>query len=335
MAVLAFLSVGAWESYWRSQGYTADLDDDKNLWSWNRSKLDKASADDVALLGSSRVLFDIQLDAFETQTGKKPIMLACAGGSPLPVLKDIVEQTAFKGTLIIGVTPPLFFSTTFPQASPWKRPQSRIDYYYNRTYAQRLNYMVSFRLQQQFAMLSANEEQWSNDIDFKALLRNVQMERRTSSPQMPPFYNFSTIDEDRNTKMLPRVYQDTAFANSIIKVWGFMGKSAPPPDKASTIAFFLDYAKQYTERGGKIILVRCPSEGGFRMGEKMVTPRDEFWGELLEKSQLPGYHFEDYPQLQYPCPEWSHLNAEDAYAFTTELTKLIQQDGYLTNFKTE
>ena len=67
----------------------------------------------------------------------------------------------------------------------------------------------------------------------------------------------------------------------------------------------------------------------------MVTPRDEFWGELLEKSQLPGYHFEDYPQLQYPCPEWSHLNAEDAYAFTTELTKLIQQDGYLTNFKTE
>ena len=34
MAVLAFLSVGAWESYWRSQGYTADLDDDKNLWSW-------------------------------------------------------------------------------------------------------------------------------------------------------------------------------------------------------------------------------------------------------------------------------------------------------------
>lgn len=335
MAVLAVVGLGAWELYWRAQGFTADIDDDKNLWSWQRSALDKASKDDVALLGSSRVLFDIQLDAFEKQTGKKPIMLACAGSSPLPVLKDIVEQTDFKGTLIIGVTPTLFFSTTFPQASPWKRPQTRIDYFYDRTYAQRLNYMVSFELQQQFAMLSANEEQWSNDIDFKALLRNIQMEPRTEGPKKPPFYNFSEIDRDRNTKMLPRVYQDTAFANSIIKVWGFFGKNAPPPDKNSTMDFFLDYAKQYTDRGGKIILVRCPSEGGFRMGEKMVTPRAEFWDELVQKTGFPAYHFEDYLQLQYPCPEWSHLNAEDAYAFTTELTKLIQLDGYLTNSKTE
>ena len=335
MALLAAISVGAWEMYWRSHGYTADLDDDKNLWSWQRSKLDKASSDDVALLGSSRVLFDIQLDAFEAQTGKKPLMLACAGSSPLPVLRDIVEQTDFTGTLLIGVTPTLFFSTTFPMASPWKRPQTRIDYFYDRTYAQRLNYEVSYVLQEQFAMLSANEEQWSNDIDFKSLLRNVQMEPRTEGPKQPPFYNFSEIDGERNTKMLPRVYQDTAFANSIIKVWGFFGKNAPPPDKNSTMEFFLDCAKQYTDRGGKIILVRCPSEGGFRMGEKMVTPRAEFWDELVQKTGFPSYHFEDYTQLQYPCPEWSHLNAEDAYAFTTELTKLIQQDGYLINSKSE
>lgn len=116
--VLSIAALGAWELYWRSKGYFPNLDDDKYLWAKTRAKVEKATENDVVLVGSSRVLFDIQLDVWEKMTGIRPIQLANPGASPLPVFHDLVENTDFKGTAIVGVTPPLFFSTTFPQAPP-------------------------------------------------------------------------------------------------------------------------------------------------------------------------------------------------------------------------
>ena len=60
---LSIISLAAWEFYWRSQGKIPDLDDDKNLWAVQRAKVEDASKKDVVLIGSSRVLFDIQLNS--------------------------------------------------------------------------------------------------------------------------------------------------------------------------------------------------------------------------------------------------------------------------------
>lgn len=170
---LSVLSLVAWELYWRTQGKIPNLDDDKNLWAVQRAKVEDASQNDVLLVGSSRVLFDIQLNEWQAQTGVRPIQLACAGSSPLPVFHDIVHNTDFKGTILVGVTPGLFFSTTYPEASPWKRPQSRVDYYENRTYAQRLNHWLSIPLQKSLAFVSTTEEGFSDDIDLKSLLNSI------------------------------------------------------------------------------------------------------------------------------------------------------------------
>ncbi|WP_257984562.1 hypothetical protein [Psychroflexus sp. MES1-P1E] len=122
--ILGIAFVASWEIYWRSQGYFPDLDDDKYLWAKTRANVDKATGDDLVLVGSSRVLFNIQLGQWESLTGIKPIQLANAGATPLPVFHDIVENTNFIATVIVGVTPPLFFSTTFEQAPPWSRAAS-------------------------------------------------------------------------------------------------------------------------------------------------------------------------------------------------------------------
>jgi hypothetical protein len=128
--ILSLAAIGVWEVYWRSKGYFPDLDDDKFLWARTRAKVDKASSNDVVLIGSSRVLFDIQVPQWEKQTGIKPIQLANAGATPLPIFHDIVENSTFNGTIVVGVTPGLFFSTTFPQAPPWDRAAaSRAKFY--------------------------------------------------------------------------------------------------------------------------------------------------------------------------------------------------------------
>ena len=332
--IISVIGLTSWEMYQRSQGNYPTLNDDKALWAMHRAKLEKPDNDVPVFLGSSRVLFDIQLDEWEAATGIRPMMLACAGSSPLPVFRDIVENTDFSGTIVVGVTPGLFFSTTFPLAEPWSWPKSRIDHYHDRTYAQRINQSLSIPLQQNLVFMSASEGEASDDIDLKSLLKRFNTGER-GGPQMPPFYSFADIDLDRNVKMTERTANDTAFAKTVIDVWNFFGKGAPPSEKEATMNFFLEDVKKFKERGGNLILLRCPSTEGYRIGESMGQPRAEYWDVLVDKAQVKGYHFEDYESLKhFRCPEWSHLSATDAGIFTTELANIMMKDKALTNSKT-
>lgn len=332
--VLSLVSLTAWEIYWRSQGKYPDINDDKELWAVQRAKLKTMGQSDFVIVGSSRILFGIQLDVWENEIGRRPVMLANPGSSPLPVFRDIVENTEFTGTVIVGVTEGLFFSTTFPQASPWKRAQSKVDHYQNRTYAQRLNHWSGLPLEKNFAFVSISEEQWYDDIDLRSLLRRIHIGNRTGANPKPPFRNFSHVSVDRNVRMSEKTATDTAFANSIIRVWQSFGEQRPQPEKEATLAFFLEDVAKFLARGGNLILVRCPSTGGLRAAENMLFPRNAYWDELVFQSNAKGYHFEDYDQLnQFECPEWSHLSATDAEIFTQELARILISDGAITYHK--
>ncbi|WP_291117188.1 hypothetical protein [Flavobacterium sp. UBA6135] len=333
---VGFVAIGSWELFWRSKGYFPDLDDDKHLWARNRAKVDKAISNDVVLVGSSRVLFDIQLKEWKALTGIQPIQLANAGASPLPVFNDIVENSNFNGTVIVGVTPPLFFSTTYPQAPPWSRASSRTKFFHDRTYAQRWNYSLSVPLQNTFAFLSDDEEGWYDDINLKALLKTIKMEKRTTQPDMPPFYRFQDIDSDRNVRMKQRVVTDTAFAGSIKKVWKFfMMADMPPPDKDGTIAFFLKDLEKFQARGGKVILVRLPSSGFFHDLETNVFSRKDYWDVLVSQAGVPAYHYTDYePLTGFDTPEWSHLSGPDASVFTERFVNILLKENVIPTSKT-
>ncbi|GAA4955139.1 hypothetical protein GCM10023314_31070 [Algibacter agarivorans] len=329
---ISLLSLGVWEVYWRTQGYYPNLDDNDALWAVERAKVDELSKDDVVLIGSSRVHFDIQLDIWQEKTGKKPIQLASGGCSPLPIFHDIVNTSKFNGTILVGVTPPLFFSTTFPEANPWAWPLARVNHFHDRTYTQRLNHKLSIPLQNSFAFIS--EVQGVDGLKLKELIGKVKIGDRAADP-MPPFHEFSDIRLDRNVRMWKRMETDTAYANTVIRVWQFfMNSDGPPPDKKSTMAFFLKDLKTFKEKGGRVILLRCPSSDDFREIEKKITPRDTVWDDLVAKSNVRAYHFEDYPQLQnLELPEYSHLKADHADYFTVELIKILKQDNAIPNQK--
>lgn len=335
--ILGVLSIIAWELYWRSQGRFPDLDDDKYLWAKTRAKVEKASMNDVVLVGSSRVLFNMQVHKWEELTGIQPIQLANAGATPLPIFHDIVEHTDFKGTVVVGVTPPLFFSTTFEQAPPWRRAASRSEFYENRTYAQRLNYSLSVPLQNSLAFISNDDEEWHDDINLKALLNTIHWSDRNGRASDPPFMRFQDIDIHRNVRMKHKMLTDTTFANSVKRVWKFfMSADMPPPDKESTIAFFIEDAKKFKARGGQVILLRSPSDGFFKDLESKGLPREMFWDELVTKADVPAYHYQDYENLSgFETIEWSHLSATDADQFTENFVQILLKDGLITNLKTD
>jgi len=329
---LGIIAIGSWEFYWRSQGHEPNLDDNKNLWANQRSKLENFDKNTVVFIGSSRILYDIQLDIWKEQTQTNPVMLAAQGSSPLPVFKDIVENTDFNGMLIIGVTPPLLFATTYPGAEFMKRSQSLVDYYYNRTYAQQLNHKLSVPLQKNLAFIRDGDEGWDSDVDLKTLLKQIHLNER-SGPIYPPFNNFEEITLERHMKMPERMVTDTAYANTVKKVWtALLSGDFPPPEREGTIQVFTELAKKFQAKGGKLILVRCPSDGLFKEVESKGFPREQFWDELVVKTGAHAYNYQDYEQFQNLfLPEWSHLATKDAQFFTTELIKIMKRDNVLNN----
>ena len=331
--LLSLAVLGTWEYYARSKGYIASIDDDKALWAVRRAKLDGLSSKDIVVLGSSRAHFDLQLDQWEGETGVRPLMLACDGSTPTPVFQDIVNNSDFNGTVLIGVTPGLFFSKPSEKSSPWRRSKTRIDFYLDRTYAQRLNHILSAPLKKTFAFLNASEESWDDDIDLKSLINRIHIGNRLGPPD-PPFYRFQVVDNERNVTMLDKVEDDTAFAATIQRVWTFFGKNAPPPVKDTILDIYKDLIAKFKARGGRVVFVRFPSAGGFRKAENKVLPREHYWDVLLEQTGCPGYHFEDYPQLsKYFPPEWSHLYTPDAKTFTRDLAAIMLQDGAITKIR--
>lgn len=332
---LSVVSIVAWEIYWRSQGMEPNIDDNKNLWANQRSKLENYTDNTVIFIGSSRILYDINLEIWEKETGTDAIMLATQGATPAPVFKDIVEKTDFNGTLIVGITPPLFFSTTNPKARFVERSQSLVDYYYKRTYAQRLNHVLSIPLQQNLAFIRDGDENWDSDVDLKTLLKRIHIGER-GGPFYPPFNNFEEITLDRHMKMPEIMVTDTAYANTVKKVWtAILSGDNPPPDRESTTNAFVELADKFKARGGKLILVRCPSSGLFKKVEDQGFPKTAFWDVLVEKTGVTAYNYMDYEQFNNLfLPEWSHLSAKDAKFFTKELIKIMKADGVLSNSKT-
>ncbi|HAT67781.1 MAG TPA: hypothetical protein DCS66_24810 [Flavobacteriaceae bacterium] len=343
--IFGLILIVGWELYWRSQNRTPNLDDNKALWAQQWSKFETSNENKIVFIGSSRILFDIQRPIWKKYTNTDAIMLGVQGGTPLPILKQVLEDTNYKGLIVVGVAPDLFFWASEIDDFSWKRSKALLDYSKDRTYAQRINQNLSIPLQKNLAFYRDGNEEWSDDVDLATLLKNLRSGER-AGPIPPPFFNFEDVHLDRNVEMSTKATQDSVFANTIIKAWGLDEWEKEIEDseeykkmqkdienkRNKVISYFSKYAEEYTRKGGSIVLVRCPSSGKYRDLERRDFPREEFWDSLVNNTNLPSIHFEDYPQLMgLKIPELSHLSKEDANFFTLELIKIFKQEGILSN----
>lgn len=112
---LTLILLSVWEVTCRNNGFLPTMDDDKYLWAAQRDRVRDHDSSQVVIIGASRAHFDFQLDDWEDVTGIRPLQLAADGKSPGPVLQDIVNNTAFNGTIVMNITPSLFL---FPPLIP-------------------------------------------------------------------------------------------------------------------------------------------------------------------------------------------------------------------------
>ncbi len=313
-----------WEAYWRSQGFEVSYNDDESLWAFHHQRIYQTSPSAPVIIGSSRIKFGMDLSTWEETTGSAPTQLALVGTSPRPILKDLAQDENFKGTVLIGVTEPLFFS---PAGGPFeKRATASLKLYPNWSIAQRASFRINQVLESKFIFL--DEEKFA----LRSLLERLYIPNREGVFAIPPFpLQFTKDYFNRQTAVTDAFVADTALQHQQQRIWWNLFTKAPrmPMDEMVINGIFdevKDAVATIQARGGQVLFVRMPSSGPIREIEKQGFPREQYWDRLLKETGAPGIHFEDYPQLaHYTCIEWSHLAPAEAKAFTRDFIPIMQQ----------
>jgi hypothetical protein len=322
-AVLALLALGAWEWHWRAFGVTPSYRNSNGAWAQQRQRIDHGEGNQTVLIGSSRVLFDVQLPQWQQIAGERPIQLALEGTSPVPILEDLAADPHFTGRLLIGVAPSLFFSGQAFRADV-------LAYTHKQSPSQRTGHWLSVHLLEPYLAFD------DPDFALDTVLKRQRWPVRPGTHPRPAVRKLANSEADRNTHMWPKLETDASYRAVARGIWMQMMTAPPPPGMATPAALQRAIDTQIDRataavatlraRGVKVLFVRMPSIGPFYAMEEKMLPRARTWDVLLQRTHSPGIHFKDYPQLQgYQQPEWSHLSAPEAKRFTAALVPIVER----------
>jgi len=331
ITIIVIIATAAWEFYARSLGYAPTLNDNEDLWTMARRKVQPES---IVIIGDSRGWFDLDLDELEHGLGKRPVQLAAPGSTTFPVLDDLAKDVSFHGTIICSFVPMLFFAP--PGSPPMERAEKNVKRLHNQTPAQRVSEYLGIFLEEHVAFLKPD------DLSLEGFLNRLPIPNRPGArvpPTFPPY--FETEDRERRARMWEKCAEPgSELAKRVQQIWLPLFTPPPPPSYVPKDVFMAKMKegieKRFTDtvaaiekvraRGGKIVFLRLPHTGGLKELEDKITPRQQNWDRLLQMTHAPGIYYSDFPELSgFNCPEWSHLSAGDSVEFTKRLVPHLRE----------
>jgi hypothetical protein len=321
--VLFLAALGGWEAYWRGQGFYPSYRNSEGLWAMTRRQVDRAEPGATVIIGSSRALFDTDLEAWEEETGILPIQLALEGTNPRPVLAGLARDPDFIGLLVVGVTPPLFFMPGIGYR------EGAIERYESETPSQWLSQRISMPLEQILAFYSFDTKL------FTVLKRQTWWPERAGVRIERDVRKLANLRRTRQAPLWEKLEYDPAYAALARDIWReFLDNPPPPPppDEAKKIFdTMIEELQRDVEtiraRGGEVVFVRYPSTGHFLEVETRAFPRERFFDVVVDSVDAVGVHFDDHPELQdVTIPEWSHISSRDSPRFTRALIQVLRRE---------
>ena len=320
---LLIVLLASWEGYWRHFGATPSYYNSKGEWALQRRRLDHGEGAKTVLVGSSRMLFDVQLPVWEKLAGQRPIQLAIEGTSPVPMLEDLAADDRFTGHVLVDVAPDVFFTGQGYHADV-------APYYHHESPSQRVGNWLSMHLVEPYFAF------FNFDFALGAVLRRQDWPLRPGMPLRKDVRKLQMQEADRNTHLWSKVETDADYRELMRAIWVQRFESPPPnmdtPEKLQKVIDTqmqraVDVVTKLRARGIPVLFVRPPTSGRYLEFDNKVFPRARTWDVLLTRTGAPGIHFEDYPELQnLELPEWSHLSFADANRYTEALYGIVKRD---------
>ena len=311
------------EFFWRKAGHTANVIDDKALWSLERSKINFKNPKTVLLLGSSHIQVGFSLNTFNSICPDYQIfqLAIAAGGSPVAVLNDLAVNTDYKGIIICGMLTEDFFKKN------WGSQQNYVEYFYKTfNLNDEINRQISTFFQEKLAIMNPN-------LNLYNILENLIINDSLPTPQ------YYTMDSRRNyyndfTKYNQNRKNFRLFMLNFLESRNIMQLETKNNFSISTYdepwvvplniedqwlyeaKAVLSLAEIINNRGGKVVFVHFP------VSKQMLAeyPKKKFWDRLKKNSSVEIIHFTDVKSLnRYQCPDGAHLDYRDARRFTKSL----------------
>ncbi len=314
--VIIVAGVATWEVAMRREGLsTRDLGDGNSAWARERRRVDAAPGTPV-IIGSSRLLFDVDTVLWGQLTGTPPIQLSRAGTNPRPMLTDLANDPKVTGLVVVGYDPLVFWraagSATKLVAEARKEPLYK-----------RIDLAVYDRLARVFAFLDGS-------MIPTSWLEHLDVPQRTARGGFNQPWKLSEAGERRDTQMWPRVENDPDYRQRAAAIWMLPPppgtKPTSPAEKTGFIAAAVRDVNAIRARGGEVVFVRSPSDPPLLTLENKLHPRALTWDRLLVATGAPGIYWADDPVLaQFHTVELSHLRRADRAPFTRRLVELIAQ----------
>jgi hypothetical protein len=307
--VLVVLLTSLWEWKMRTlELVPGDLGDSYDRWAELRRQVDKRDVP-VVIIGDSRILFDSDLERATQLIGVRPLQLAIAGGSGLPILEDIASDPHFKGLAIVGMAETAYFDLQLTGV----RPQKALELSRWESPSKRGSFLIQRVLSHGLVMLDDNSQLstlvFRLDHDWRPGVRDPR----------DAIWKAEETGSGGQTWLWRRLEHDRRLSEHMRNVWHQFFPSQPLDGQ--TINAILVRTKEAVDKirahGGDVVFVRPPSAPDLRVIEDKHVPRAKVWDALLAYTQGNGVHIDDLPSVQnLTLPESSHLSRACATVFT-------------------
>jgi hypothetical protein len=326
VTVLVVLLTSLWEWKMRTlELVPGDLGANFDRWAELRRQVDKRNVP-VVIIGDSRILFDSDLDRATQLIGVRPLQLAIAGGSGLPILEDIADDPHFKGLAIVGMAETAYFDLQLAGM----RPQKALALSHWESPSKRGSFLIHRVLSHGLAMLD-------DDYELSTLVFRLDHNWRPgASDPRNAVWKAQETGADGQTWLWRRLEHDRRLSEHMRNVW-FQFFPSQPLDSQTIVAVSVRTkvaVDKIRARGGDVVFVRPPSAPELRLIEDKHVPRAKAWDAILAYTHTNGIHNDDLPAAQnLTLPENSHLSRACATVFTDAYTRALAQRTRLLSLK--
>jgi hypothetical protein len=318
----------------RLHGWSPSVVDDQEQWSSQREISSNLGRNALILVGDSRIQLGLNLDTIREMTHFTPVQLAIYS-SFMPVLSNLADDESVTGNVIVAVNIKDIKETSiYELANQW------VDHY--ETYKHRENFIEPYKLfdgyiesfiKQHFALRQLGAKPFrtitkhlfedSENGSYLVTYHDRSRDADYSKVKMPDFY-IRVLERHLGKKL--RQDKHGVKGEVLLSEYRTEIEGIKPESNLlflSNIGKLLNDIDEIESRGGKVIIVRLPTDKLIWEIDKRRYPRKKFW-DILAEQHPASIHFQDYPQLtQFSLPDGSHIDVKDKKVFTRELMEIV------------
>jgi hypothetical protein len=301
----------------RLQGHQVSVRDDADLWALNYRRAQKHDRKALALIGTSRMLYGLELQSLRLAFPERtPIMLAANGTYPVSALHQLANDPQFTGDVLMDID---------------ARGLARYYFDMQQDYVARAQVGVG----PSTAMNRRLQSQWQERaVIAKAELGIPALLARRLFGAPAPFLSHEVMRRDRSaaldfqTPNLPIEAMRANFAQGVLADY----QVNPPPNPEQFIADLAPVAKSLAAlraKGSRVWIFASPTNGAHAQADEQGYPRAKYWDRFSAEIAAPNgacaIHAGDLRELStISLPDSSHIDQRDQARYTSLLATAMK-----------